>query len=220
MPYSPRNIGLDPKTLSEFQYLSAKLRAWAAVQHNEDGTHTIELSETVALSIPDDTVSYGQLQEMSTTSLLLGRGTAGPGNPQEIALGGSLAMSGTTLNVANYASTSWTPADGSGATLSFSNVEGTYVQLGPLVLAQGTVTYPATASGSAAVISGLPVTSQNTVHHVATGLVATDAGASVAWQVVPNTKTFRLVSATALTTVANSTLSAKELTFTILYLGA
>lgn len=54
------------------------------------------------------------------------------------------------------ASTTWTPTDTSGASLSFSNVDCKYMRLGPLVIAYGQITYPTTASGSAAKIS-LPV---------------------------------------------------------------
>ncbi len=60
----------------------------------------------------------------------------------------------------------WTPVDSSGAGLALSNVEGVYLKLGLLTFAWGFWTYPATASGAAAQIGGLPFT----VHAQTNGL--------------------------------------------------
>jgi hypothetical protein len=178
---------------------------------------TVELSSSTSLVIPDNTVTYPQMQNVSAASRLLGRGSSGSGDVEELELGTSLAMTGTTVDIASFAAGSWTPTDASGAGLSFANVEASYVRLGPLVVAVGTVTYPSTVDGSAAVLGGLPVTSQNTTRRLATGLVATDAGASVAYQVNVNATTARLVSPTALSTIANSTLSTRVLSFSLIY---
>ena len=51
---------------------------------------------------------------------------------------------------------SWTPADGSGASLSFTGVSASYTLIGNMVFAYCQLTYPSTVSGSNAVISGLP----------------------------------------------------------------
>jgi microcystin-dependent protein len=43
--YAPQNAGgLASEVLQEFQFLSAKLRAWVAVDHNEDGSHNLRPS--------------------------------------------------------------------------------------------------------------------------------------------------------------------------------
>ena len=58
------------------------------------------------------------------------------------------------------ASTAWTPADGSGAGLSITVTRARYSRQGPLVHVQADITYPATANGATALISGFPVASE------------------------------------------------------------
>lgn len=57
------------------------------------------------------------------------------------------------------ATTAWTPADGSGAALSFTSVSGNYFRFGNVLYAFGRLTYPATVDGTAAKVQGLPITS-------------------------------------------------------------
>jgi len=215
--YTPRNAaGLDPATLSEFQYLSARLNAFVFTTTN--AAQTVTSSALSSLIIPPNTVSYEQMQNVSAGSRVLGRGDGGSGDPQELDLGAGLSITGTTLNVASFAADSWTPIDSSGAALVFASAVGVYQRMGDVVVACASVTYPATADASAAVIGGLPATSRNTAARVAAGLVVTDAGA-VAYQVNTNATTLRLVSPSAATSIVNSTLSGKVLTFTVMYLA-
>lgn len=52
-----------------------------------------------ATTIPDDTVTYAKMQNVSAADRILGRGNGGgAGDVQEISLGTNLSMSGTTLN--------------------------------------------------------------------------------------------------------------------------
>ena len=55
----------------------------------------------------------------------------------------------------------WTPADGSGASLTFTSVSARYSQVGKQVLAMFRLTYPSTVNASVAVVSGLPVAVSN-----------------------------------------------------------
>jgi len=57
----------------------------------------------------------------------------------------------------------WTPSDGSGAGLVFTLPgPGRYWRLGPVVLIQAHVVYPATAHGASATIAGLPYVGSGT----------------------------------------------------------
>lgn len=123
-----------------------------------------------------DTASTGNSFRVNSTAI-----TAVTGSGATVALATSPvfvtptlgAASATSVNfggdaLSNYiASTAWTPADGSGAALTFTNVNAHYTRMGNMVFAYGRVTYPATASGSSAVISGLPVTSANATYATA-----------------------------------------------------
>lgn len=62
----------------------------------------------------------------------------------------------STADLSDYASTTWTATDGSGAGLSLTVTSATYVRVGNLVFFELDVTYPATADGTAASVTGLP----------------------------------------------------------------
>lgn len=61
----------------------------------------------------------------------------------------------------DYEEGTWTPTDASGAGLVFAFTSGTYIKCGGFVMAHFQVVYPATASGLAAAIGGLPFTVKN-----------------------------------------------------------
>lgn len=56
----------------------------------------------------------------------------------------------------DYEEGTWTPADGSGAGLGLTPSFAKYTKIGNVVTLWGAITYPATASGAAVLISGLP----------------------------------------------------------------
>ncbi len=58
----------------------------------------------------------------------------------------------------SYATTTWVPADASGAALSLTITDATYTKIGRLVFVTAQIIYPVTADGSNAVLSGLPLT--------------------------------------------------------------
>jgi hypothetical protein len=83
----------------------------------------------------------------------------------------------------DYEEGTWTPADGSGAGLTFTVDHARYTKVGRLVTGQAKLTYPATVDGSGAQISGLPFASANetacamggTAGNVTWGLVSTSS---------------------------------------------
>jgi len=64
-------------------------------------------------------------------------------------------------NLDDYEEGTWTPTDISGASLSFTGAEGTYVKIGRQVIASFILTFPSTANGTAVYIGGLPFTPAN-----------------------------------------------------------
>lgn len=56
----------------------------------------------------------------------------------------------------DYEEGAWTPADGSGAGLAFTVSDNKYTRVGRIVNCSALITYPATASGINAQITGLP----------------------------------------------------------------
>jgi hypothetical protein len=68
----------------------------------------------------------------------------------------SASSNANTLD--DYEEGTWTPTDGSGASLSFTSVTATYTKVGRLVTITCQLTYPVTSSTSDARISGLPFT--------------------------------------------------------------
>lgn len=94
-----------------------------------------------------------------------------------------LANGGT--NSANTTAGSWTPADASGAALTFTAVSAGYSVYGNMVYAYGTVTYPSTVNASASAISGLPINTANQGYSRACSLVFTTATTAALSFVVP-----------------------------------
>lgn len=112
---------------------------------------------------------------------------------------------------------SWTPADNSGAGLSFSAVSASYTQIGNLVFAYFTLTYPVTVSGASASISGLPLTVANANYAQAPSIVATTAGISVVIVPTKNTLTAAFDISTSLAAVTNLQLSGSTVSAMIHY---
>jgi hypothetical protein len=69
------------------------------VTDGDKGDITVTSSGSI-WTIDNDAVTYAKIQNVTTSSVLLGRATTGAGNIEEIALGSGLTMSGTTLSAA------------------------------------------------------------------------------------------------------------------------
>lgn len=122
---------------------------------------------TVAAS-SGNTVVAGTLDVTGVATFTAGIGTltsptlAGTVNLSggQIAFPAAQSASAGANTLDDYEEGNWTPADGSGAGLSITNTsQAIYTKIGQLVYVAAHITYPATGSGSTAIISGLPFTS-------------------------------------------------------------
>jgi hypothetical protein len=150
------------------------------------------LSGNVTLSTGNLIVASGQGIDFSATSS--GSGTM------------------TSELLADYEEGTWTPADASGAGLSFTNLACTYIKIGKQVTVFGNITYPVTASAAAVFISGLPFT-----------CIVNAAGTTLPWQ--NSTLTFSLFTFGASllartntnTDITNVQMSGKFMSFSLVY---
>jgi hypothetical protein len=103
----------------------------------------------------------------------------------------------------DYEEGTWVPADASGAGLALTINAATYTKIGRHVSCLCSVTYPATASGAAAAISGLPFTPANTN---SAPFYSNGTGGGVVTQVSTTTLTF---FAPGVVAISNANLSLK-----------
>ncbi|SDQ99723.1 hypothetical protein SAMN05519103_00350 [Rhizobiales bacterium GAS113] len=115
------------------------------------------------------------------------------------------------------ASGSWTPADNSGASLSFAGVSAHYTQIGNMVFAYGNVTYPTTANSSGASISGLPIALANAAYSRQCFVVWANAAVTLSIIATQNATTFAFSSEPTGAGATNANLSAATVIFQCIY---
>jgi hypothetical protein len=143
------------------------------VRNTEGGKATIAAlaTNTSGTNYGIDSVSYAT----AANTAALYRGFCGTGSPSQVfqingfgnidLFGGNIQFPATQSASANantlddYEEGSWTPTDGSGAGLSFSDVAGRYTKIGRQVIAYFNMTFPSTASTAQITIGGLPYNS-------------------------------------------------------------
>jgi hypothetical protein len=113
------------------------------------------------LQTTGDTSGVIALQSNGTTSVTInsfgiGLGSAVPSSGIGITFPATQSASSDANTLDDYEEGTWTPVDGSGASLSFTSVSGTYIKIGRTVTCLFDLTYPSTANSSQAVIGGLP----------------------------------------------------------------
>jgi hypothetical protein len=114
---------------------------------------------------------------------------------------------GMTSRLLNwYEEGTWTPTDASGAGLTFTVDKATYTRIGNLVSIFTRISFPSTANGSAARITGLPFNTGSDVY--ATSVAYTNAALSLISHTVPsdNDIMFTTIGSSG-ATVSNSQLS-------------
>lgn len=110
--------------------------AYAPVSMSSDAT----LASTGALTIANDAVTFAKMQNSSSASVLVGRGSAaGAGDFQEISIGSGLSMSGTTLSATGGGSGDVVgPASATdNAIVRFDSTTGKLVQDSGITIADG-----------------------------------------------------------------------------------
>lgn len=124
--------------------------------------------------------------------------------------------SAVTSALANTtAPATWTPTDQSGASLAFTAVSAQYCQIGNLVFAYGTLTYPSTADASAAKIS-LPVAVPNQPYARVVGSNI-NALANTGLETVINSSTAAVLNTGTGVATLNSAMSTKVINFILIY---
>jgi len=155
-----------------------------------------------------------------------------------VGIGGAIPSSGTGIRfpstqsassdantLDDYEEGTWTPVDGSGAGLSFSNTSGNcfYTKVGRTVTVTFRLTYPSTASGSSAVVGGLPFLAIDTnvnVQAVYFGEQNFSAGAMGSVQDNNTTFLFLTTNGTSVTVHTNANVSGKDFRGTATYQAA
>lgn len=115
-------------------------------------------ASTRVMTVPDANFTAARIdaaqsftgdQTLSTGNLIIG--TSGKGIDFSATPG-----TGTSELFADYEEGTWTPADASGAGLTFGGVSATYTKIGRQVTCNLLMSYPVTADTSVAEIGGLP----------------------------------------------------------------
>lgn len=123
----------------------------------------------------------------------------------------TIGASGDTLSTYDEGLVVFT--DASGAGLTFTSVVGFYTRIGRQVTISGSLTYPATADGTASKIGGLPFTVLNTSASLGTAIGYTNATVT---RCLSNTTTFSIVEGNG-TTHSNAGYSGTGFSFTFTY---
>lgn len=90
----------------------------------------------------------------NATGLPISTGVSGLGSG--VATGLATALNSTSSGIVTQTVGTWTPSDGSGASLAFTGANGGYTKIGNMIFAYATLTYPTTASSATATVAGLP----------------------------------------------------------------
>ncbi len=122
---------------------------------------------------------------------------------------------GMTSQLLNwYEEGTWTPTDGSGASLTFTLARGTYVRIGRMVQIMCLITYPITASVAGTQINGLPFNCASTYF---VGFVPTqDTGQNYAIR-IDSANSYMTVRDNAQTQILNFAVSGKSFYITFTY---
>jgi hypothetical protein len=113
---------------------------------------------------------------------------------------------------------SWTPTDQSGAALTFTTVSCGYTKIGNMVHAYGTFTFPATGSGAAILIGGLPVTVPSGYGTLPTAIrTSAGSGGALFSALVSGSSTFNIWANGSSSNLTNAALTATTVHVNLIY---
>jgi hypothetical protein len=144
-----------------------------AITINGSGTITGATSLATALVTPTVTTTIGV---GNATPAASGSGVTFPAAQ-------STSSDANTLD--DYEEGTWTPNDASGASLSFTSVNGYYTKIGNMVYLVFRVTYPTTANGNPGAIGGFPISTANLADGVWGGYITYTTYTTAAIQFLP-----------------------------------
>lgn len=141
------------------------------------------------------------------------------GTPSSANLASALTdESGTGLVTFSTGPTAWTPADASGASLSTTNNGSFYYKVGKQVILCLDVTYPSTANGSTALLSGLPFTATGTLaNNVFNFPVTFSAGATHVITITAGGTNLEFINSSSGSAFTNANLTANRCKATLIY---
>jgi hypothetical protein len=179
---------------------------------------TAPLAGTEVLPI----VQSSTTKQVSVANLTAGRTQTSNGIVQGTAATGynftaNTSAAGKTSQLLNwYEEGTWTPTDGSGASLSLSVQSATYTRIGRSITAQAYVIYPSTASALAAKISGFPFAPISTANYYSPTIINTTASV-VACLRAYSGGIFAIVTANGNVDVTNAQLTGALVLFSLTY---
>ena len=141
------------------------------------------------------------------------------GRFKDLYLSGGVYLGGTgsANKLDDYEEGTWTPSDGSGAGLTFSNTVGTYTKIGRLVFIVCELQYPSTSDTTDMLISGMPFSPIDTFRYAGVMSYTTDTEAGLA-QITHTTGAKIILRENGSSDVIhNNELSLKTLRFTMTY---
>jgi hypothetical protein len=155
----------------------------------------------------------------STGALVLAGGTTSA-DGKGITFPATQSASTNANTLDDYEEGSWTPSDGSGASLSItSSGTATYTKIGRVVNACCNVTYPSTANTSNASIGGLPFTANNTGSSNMQGAIISNTSRGIAiYALVIQGDTKVAFTDVSDTNQTNANMSTKTVRFTAVYI--
>jgi len=148
---------------------------------------------------------------IASTSVGVGN-TTPSGGGAGIAFPATQSASTDANTLDDYEEGTWTPTDASGASLSFTTANCRYTKIGRVVVIQGNITYPATASGLSAQFASFPFAAADSIY---LSVIYSDASvANFTYLSGNTTNVFLLIPGV---NVTNATMSGKFLTFSGTY---